>query len=78
MAYPTASLTNIAAAAAAGLADSETQIATGLSNLTGDATASQLMALQAQLAINSTLTAAYSGMGKERSDCLKGCCQKFG
>jgi hypothetical protein len=78
MAYSTASLTNIADAAKNGLQASEDAIALGLTNLSGDATASQLMALQAQLAINSTLTAAYSGMGKERSDCLKGCCQKFG
>ncbi|HTH80055.1 MAG TPA: hypothetical protein VL593_13850 [Ramlibacter sp.] len=78
MSYASATLNNIADAAATGLANSETQIATGLSALNGDTTAAQLMALQAQLAINSTLTAAYSGMAKERSDCLKGCCQKFG
>jgi hypothetical protein len=73
-----ATLNAIAGAAATGLTDSEAAIATGLDNLDGDTTASQLMALQAQLAINSTLTAAYSGMQKERADCLKGVCQKFG
>ena len=71
-------LLSIYQAASTGLADSDTNISTGIATLSSSSSASDLMKLQAYLTINSVLVAGYTGSLKERGDCLKGVTQKFG
>jgi hypothetical protein len=74
----TSSLTDLATAGASVLGTSETNLTADLANVSSSTTASQLLALQAELAINSTMTATFSGCLKERGDCLKGAAQHIG
>lgn len=56
---------------------SEKSLADAYKTLGPNSTPSDLLAFQAQLALNSTITSIYSALIKERSDTLKGICQKF-
>ncbi|MRD47059.1 hypothetical protein [Caenimonas koreensis] len=55
----------------------ETDLDAAMAGLGPDSTAADLLKFQGLLAINSTITASFSGCMKERSDTLKGVVQKF-
>lgn len=70
-------LTNISELAAVKINVTETDLASGLSTLGPDSSAADLLKFQTLLAINSTITAVFSAVAKERADTLKGVVQKF-
>ncbi|RYX93979.1 MAG: hypothetical protein EOO28_16475 [Comamonadaceae bacterium] len=79
-AAPTAAdmtLSLIAETAGTTIKSSEDALAAAYKTLGPDSSPSELLKFQAQLTINSTVTAIFSALIKERSDTLKGICQKF-
>lgn len=67
----------ISTQAASSIKTSEDALTAAYTTLGPNSSPSQLLAFQAQLTINSTVTAIYSALIKERSDTLKGIVQKF-
>jgi hypothetical protein len=78
MATVTTSLSDIANLGEGILSTSETTLQGDLATISTSSTASDLLKLQADLAMNSTVTATISGCVKERGDCLKGAAQHIG
>ena len=77
MAIASASVQDIGAQAIVDINASELDLKTTVGNLTANSTAAELLAVQIKLNINSTQTAIYSGIIKERADTMKGVAQKF-
>jgi hypothetical protein len=77
MAIATASVQDIGAQAITDINASELDLKNAVSSLTSNSTAADLLAVQVKLNINSTITAIYSGIIKERADTMKGVAQKF-
>jgi hypothetical protein len=74
----TLNLNDLANAADQAITPSETDLASSIASLGADTTAAEMLQIQAKLAINSTMTASFSAVLKERGDTLKGVSQKIG
>lgn len=70
-------LSDIANTAAGIINPTETDLATAIGTLGPNTTAAELLQFQALLTQNSTITATFSALMKERGDTLKGIVQKF-
>lgn len=70
-------LNEVATTAGATIDPTEAELDAAYALLGPSSTAADLLKFQALLAINSTLTAVFSAVLKERADTLKGVCQKF-
>ncbi|MBC7599817.1 MAG: hypothetical protein H7238_12480 [Polaromonas sp.] len=77
MSIASASVGDIGAQGIIDIGTSEGELKLAVGALTANSTAAELLAVQIKLNINSTLTAMYSGIIKERADTMKGVAQKF-
>jgi hypothetical protein len=59
------------------ISPTEADLAATIETLGPNTTAAELLKFQAKLTINSTITATFSALMKERGDTLKGIVQKF-